>query len=405
MTAPNGKPALAGGTPVRKDFLVFGAPDIRQPEIDEVVATLKSNWLGTGPRASEFEEKMSAYLGVEHCVALNSCTAALHLALLVAGIKVGDEVITTALTFCATVNAIIHAGGVPVLADVDRETRCIDPESLKRKITPETRCILPVHFSGMPCDMSAIRTIADENNLVVIQDAAHAIEAQWDNKSVARWGDITCLSFHATKNATTGEGGMLATDNAEYARKTRIYMQHGIDCDAWERFSSPGYTPYTVVLPGFKYNMTDIAASLGIHQLARVEENLCRRDEIWRRYVEAFADLPVELPPEAPSRGRHARHLFTLLVKPDEMSIDRDRLLLALKGENIGSGVHYPEFHRHPFYRETYGFQKGRCPHADRICERTFSLPFSPKLSRSEAEDVIHAVTKILKYYRQTHSV
>ena len=326
---------------MRKSFLVFGAPKIEQSEIDEVVASLQSGWLGTGPKVARFEQGFSAYKGAKHAAALNSCTSALHLSILSAGIGQGDEVITTPMTFCATVNAIIHSGATPVLADVKPDTMNIDPEDIERKITSRTRAILPVHFAGRPCDMDAILDIARRNNLVVIEDCAHAIETEYRGRKSGTFGDFGCFSFYVTKNIVTGEGGMVLARKEEDIARIKVLGLHGMSKDAWKRFSDEGYKHYQVVECGFKYNMMDIQAAIGIHQLGRIEQYWRRREEIWRRYSNAFADLPITLPSEIEPGTRHAYHLYNILVDEARTGIGRDAFLTAMTSKNIGVGVHY----------------------------------------------------------------
>ncbi|HEX8463051.1 MAG TPA: DegT/DnrJ/EryC1/StrS family aminotransferase, partial [Abditibacterium sp.] len=339
----------------RQEFLVFGAPPISEDEIEEVVATLRSGWIGTGPRVHQFQENFKTYVGGGHAVALNSCTAALHLALLGAEIGPGDEVITTPMTFCASVNAIIHAGATPVLADCQRDTFNIDVGEIERKITPRTRALLPVHFAGRPCDMTAIMELARRHDLKVIEDCAHGIETQIDGRHVGTWGDFGCFSFYVTKNVVTGEGGMVVAANAAAADRIKILGLHGMSKDAWNRFGDEGYKHYQVVELGFKYNMTDMQAALGLKQLEKVETYWRRRAEIWRRYNEAFADLPCQLPAPVAPGTRHAHHLYTLLLDLNRLQISRDGVLDALARRNIGAGVHYLAIHTHPYYAQNYG--------------------------------------------------
>ena len=282
-----------GNKPIRENFLVFGAPAIEETEINEVVASMKSGWLGTGPKVARFEKDFSAYKGVQYAAALNSCTAALHLSILAAGIKPGDEVITTPLTFCATVNAIIHAGATPVLADVDPITMNIDSVEIEKKITSKTRALLPVHFSGRPCNMDRIMGIAGKHDLKVIEDCAHAIETEYHGRKAGTIGDFGCFSFYVTKNIVTGEGGMVIARREEDIARVKILGLHGMSKDAWKRFSDDGYKHYQVVECGFKYNMMDIQAAIGVHQLQRVEAYWEKRNRIWQRYNDEFASLPL----------------------------------------------------------------------------------------------------------------
>jgi dTDP-4-amino-4,6-dideoxygalactose transaminase len=379
---------------MRDNFLVFGAPKIEQPEIDDVVASLKSGWLGTGPKVAEFEQSFSGYKGVKHAAALNSCTSALHLSILAAGIGQNDEVITTPMTFCATANAIIHAGATPVLADVDPSTMNIDPEEVERKITPRTRALLPVHFAGRPCDMDAILDIAQRNNLAVIEDCAHAIETEYRGRKSGTFGDFGCFSFYVTKNIVTGEGGMVLAKKEEDIARIKVLGLHGMSKDAWKRFSDEGYKHYQVVELGFKYNMMDLQAAIGIHQLERIDQYWRRREEIWRRYNDAFVDLPITLPSEIEPGTRHAYHLYTILIDESRAGITRDAFLNNMTAKNIGVGVHYMSIPEHPYYRRTFGWNPENYPHAMRIGRQTVSLPISAKLTDDDVEEVIEAVRK-----------
>jgi dTDP-4-amino-4,6-dideoxygalactose transaminase len=381
----------------REDFLVFGAPAIEDAEVQEVVASMKSGWLGTGPKVARFEEKFRAYKGCEHAVAVSSCTAALHLSVLTAGVRPGDEVVTTALTFAATVNSIIHAGATPVLADVDPDTMNIDPVQVEARITPRTRAIIPVHFAGRPCDMEALCDIAARHDLSIIEDCAHAIETEYKGQKVGTFGNFGCFSFYVTKNVVTGEGGMVLTRSEEDAARIKVLALHGMSKDAWRRFSDEGYKHYQVVEAGFKYNMMDLQAAIGIHQLRRVEPYWIRRREIWDRYDQAFADLPISLPADPEYDTRHAYHLYTILVDEARAGISRDGFLDAMTEQNIGIGVHYLSIPEHPYYRQTFGWKPEDYPNAMRIGRQTLSLPLSAKLTDEDVEDVIRAVRKVLK--------
>lgn len=380
----------------RKEFLVFGAPRIEAPEVNEVVDTLHSGWLGTGPKVARFEENFRKYVGAQNAVAVNSCTAGLHLSLVVAGVGPGAEVITTPMTFCATVNSIIHAGATPVLVDCDRDTQLIDPQRIEDAITPRTRAILPVHVCGRPCDMDAIMDIAARHNLLVIEDAAHAIESRHKGRKVGSIGHLTAFSFYVTKNVATGEGGMVTTNNSEYAEKLKVYSLHGMSKDAWKRFSGSGYKHYEVVFPGFKYNMTDLQAAIGLHQLGRVEQWWRRRDAIWRHYNEALATLPISLPAPDEPNTTHARHLYTLMIDPERCGVSRDDFLIRMQQQNIGVGVHYIGVHLQPYYRRQFGYMPESFPNATWISERTVSIPLSPKLTDDDVEDVIDSVHNAL---------
>ena len=382
--------------PSRESYLVFASPQLLDAEIDEVVATLRSGWIGTGPRVARFEQEFGAYVGTTHAVALGSCTAALHLALILLGLRPGDEVIVPAMTFAATANVVVHAGATPVFADVDRATQCLDPADVERRISPRTKAMIPVHFAGRACDMGGLTDLARSHDLRVVEDCAHAIETLWHGRHVGTIGDIGAFSFYVTKNVVTGEGGMLVTADAGQAARAKTLGLHGMSADAWRRFSDEGFRHYEVVEPGFKYNMTDMQAAIGVHQLGRVEVNLVRRNEIWRRYDDAFRELPVFVPaPEEPGT-RHARHLYTLLLDLDRLSIDRDAVQAELHRRRIGTGIHYRALHLHGYYRTTFGYERGDLPNAEWISDRTLSLPLSPKLTDEDVDDVIGAVTSIL---------
>ncbi len=376
----------------RKEFLIFGAPAIGDEEVREVLDSLRSGWLGTGPKVARFEEEFRAYKRAENAAAVNSCTAALHLSLLAAGVGPGDEVITTPLTFAATVNAIIHARATPVLADVDRTTMNIDPLEIERRITQRTRAIVPVHFAGRPCAMDRILELTRRHGLMLIEDCAHAIETEWRGRPAGTIGDFGCFSFYVTKNIVTGEGGMVLARSAEQIDRVKVLALHGMSKDAWRRYSDSGYRHYQVVEAGFKYNMMDLQAAIGIHQLERIESYWQRRCEIWRRYDEAFRDLPLGLPAPPDPDTRHAHHLYTLLVDPHRAGLERDAFLDRLTARKIGVGVHYMSIPEHPYYQATYGWKPEDYPAACEIGRQTVSLPLSPKLNDDDVEDVIHAV-------------
>jgi dTDP-4-amino-4,6-dideoxygalactose transaminase len=382
----------------KEDFLTFGAPLIGQAEIDEVVATLKSGWLGTGPRTKKFEQAFAAYKGVDPdcAVAVNSCTAALHLSLVASGLKPGDEVITTPMTFCATINAIIHAGGTPVLADVDPRTQNIDADSVREKLTDRTRAILPVHSAGRSCDMDALMPIVEERDLVLIEDCAHAVETTWKGKKAGTFGEYSCFSFYVTKNIITGEGGMALMKTPEEAQRVRQLSLHGMSRDAWKRFSSSGYKHYEVVEPGFKYNMMDLQAAIGLHQLERVDEMYARRKEIWARYQESLAGLPIELPAPDDEGSVHAYHLYTVGVDEETSGTSRDDFLMRMTQQYIGVGVHYVAMGDHRYYQERFGWKPEDTPHATRIGRTTASLPISPKMTDADVDDAVAAVKSSL---------
>jgi len=382
--------------PSRDRFLVFGAPAIEEAEIKEVVASLESGWLGTGPKVAQFEKDFGEYKGVAHAVAVNSCTAALHLSILAAGLKPGDEVITTPMTFCATVNAIIHAGAIPILADIDPKTMNIDPAQVAGKITSKTKAILPVHFAGRPCNMDALGEIVQEYNLTLIEDCAHAIETEYKGQKAGTFGDFGCFSFYVTKNIVTGEGGMVLCRREEDAARIKMLALHGMSKDAWKRFGDEGYKHYYVLECGFKYNMMDLQGAIGIHQLQRVELYWRRRQEIWQRYNEAFAGLPIGLPAEPEPDTRHAYHLYTILIGETKVAISRDEFLGEMTANNIGVGVHYLSIPEHPYYQQAFGWKPEDYPEAMRIGRQTVSLPLSAKLTDEDVDDVIMAVKSII---------
>jgi dTDP-4-amino-4,6-dideoxygalactose transaminase len=358
---------------------------------------MKSGWLGSGPKVARFENEFKQYKGASHAAALNSCTAALHLSILVAGISPGDEVITTPLTFCATVNAILHAGGTPVLADIDPVTQNIDPAEVRKRVTPRTKAIVPVHFAGRPCDMDALMAIAVEHDLKVIEDCAHAIETEYKGQKAGTIGDFGCFSFYVTKNIVTGEGGMVLTQREQDASRIKTLGLHGMDKDAWKRFGDDGYKHYQVVECGFKYNMMDLQAAIGIHQLERVEPYWRRRREIWGRYMAELADCPVGLPAEPEPNTKHGYHLFTLQVEREQSGVSRDEFINAMTKHNIGVGVHYVSVTEHRYYQQRLGWKPEDYPHATRIGRSTVSIPFSPKLTDSDVDDVIRAVRAIVE--------
>ena len=374
--------AVEGGSPVRDSFLIFGSPDIREPEIQEVVETLRSGWPGTGPRVARFEEEFRSYIGCKHAVALNSCTAGLHLSM----IALGDRARGRGHHDPADLRRdgeLDHPRGGSLSSPTATAGRSTStPPEIARKITPRTRVIIPVHFAGRPCDMTAIEALARPRGIRILEDAAHALEASHAGRKIGRIGDCTAFSFYVNKNIITVEGGMVTTESDDIAAWVKTAGLHGMSKDAWKRFGDEGYKHYAVHFPGFKYNMMDMQAAIGLHQLRRVEDGWRRREEVWKRYSDGLAGLPASLPqPPAPGE-RHAYHLYTLLVDTDNLKASRDQVLAALQAENIGVGVHYTAVHLHPYYRETFGFARGDFPNAEFISDRTISIPFSTKLTR-----------------------
>ncbi len=393
--------AINGGKPIRDDFLVFSAPKIYDAEINELIQTLKSGWIGTGPKVKKFEEEFAQYKGVNHALALNSCTAGLSLGLSILNIGPGDEVITTPMTFAATANVIVHQGAKPVFVDIEEDTHNIDPEKIKAAITEKTKAIMPVHVAGHSCQMDHIMEIANKHSLFVIEDCAHAVETEFKGKKAGAIGDLGVFSFYPNKNMTTGEGGMLITNNEELIDKARIQSLHGMDKDAWKRFSASGFKPYDIVYPGYKYNMTDIQASLGLHQLKRVENNLLIRDKIYKQFNQAFSNIEeIEIPQEK-GEIRHARHLYRILIKPEKLNCNRNEFIHILQKENIGSGIHYPALHTSIYYKKQFNYQEGMFPITEKVGENTISLPLSPYMNEKDVNDTIIAIEKVIRNLRK----
>lgn len=401
MTEETKRLALEGGTPVRAEYLPLARAWLAEEEKREILDTLDSGWITTGPKTKQFEAAACEYLGVPHAVGLSSCTAALHLSLAASGIGPGDEVITSPLTFCATANVVLHQGARVVFADVQRDTFNVDPGAIRSAITPRTRAIIPVHYGGHPCEMDAILHLAKEHGLKVFEDAAHAIGARYAEHMAGTLGDTGCFSFYAIKNMTTGEGGMLVTGDEALAERVRILSLHGISKDAWKRYSSQGSWYYEVVLPGFKYNMSDIQASLGLHQLRKLERFIERRQSLVDRYNRGFSDVEeVEVQRVRPG-VRHAWHLYPVLLDLERLTIDRAQFIEALRAENIGTTVNFIPVHLQPYYRETFGYREGDFPVAENIYGREISLPLFPAMDDSDADSVIEAVRKILDRWRR----
>lgn len=382
--------------PVRSEPLVFGQPVFGQEAMDEVADTLRSGWIGTGPKVERFEALVAEYVGCEHAVAVSSCSAALHLGLLALGIGSGDEVITTPLTFVATVNAILHVGARPVLVDVDRATQNIDPDLVARAVSGRTRAIVPVHLAGRPCDMDALTKIAAENGLAILEDGAHAIGAEYRGVKVGAISDLTAFSFYATKNVSLGEGGMITTDRSDWAEFVRSASQHGLSVSPWERTSTAPATRAPATRMGFKYNMTDLHASLGLHQVARIDDWQALREEVWLQYDRGLEGLPLETPAAPEPDTVHARHLYPVLFDLDTIGHDRDWIRAALQSEGIGTGVHYNPVHRQPFHAARLGCTDSDLPNASAIGDRTVSLPLSPFLTEQDVSDVVNAVRKVV---------
>jgi dTDP-4-amino-4,6-dideoxygalactose transaminase len=380
------------------EFLPFSRPTISRAAIDDVVACLESGWITTGPRVAQFTEALQQYLDAPYVLPLSSATAGLQLALMAMDLQPGDEVITTPLTFAATLNTIIHAGGTPVLVDIDPDTLNIDLEKLEDAINEKTRVIMPVHFAGLPVDMDYLYFLAEKYGLRVIEDAAHAIGTEYDGKRIGSMGDTQVFSFHPNKNITTGEGGCVATRDQALAKKIGLLRFHGMDREAWNRFGKNGSQDYEIVLPGFKYNMMDIQAAIGIHQLRELEGFLVRRAVLANRYQEVLATWPQLTLPLAPSYPhRHAWHLYSPLINAEAAGMNRDEFMAAMKDRNIGTGLHYRAVHLYPYYRTTFGFNDGDFPHAENVAERIVSLPLFPLMTDAEQDRVVDVMYSLFK--------
>lgn len=397
------RPAIEGGKKVRESGQLSPFPySFGKEEISEVVDTLKSGWITTGPKTHRFEELIRKYVGCKYTVALNSCTAGLHLSLIAAGVGKGDEVITTPLTFAATANVILHVGAKPVFVDVQKDTFNIDPSLIEGAITRKTKAIIPVHYGGHPCDMDEILKIAKKHNLTVIEDAAHAIGAKYKDKNIGTISNYTSFSFYATKNITTAEGGMVCLKDNVAEEKIKVMSLHGMDRNAWKRYSKKGYWYYEVKYPGFKYNMTDIQASMGIHQIKKLDKFINKREKIAQFYNKSFKDLQEIKVPTTRKYVKHARHLYSILIDIDRLKINREQFFKALDAENIGTSVHFIPVHLHPYYRDKFHFKRGDYPNAEYIFDRIISLPLHPALTKKDAQDVVKAVRKIILYYRNS---
>jgi len=385
---------------MRGKFLRFSPPLIDEDEINGVIETLQSEWITTGPRTRSFEKEFKTFLGARSALALNSCTAALHTALATLGVGQGDEVITTTMTFASTVNVIEHVGGRPVLVDVESDTLNINPEKIEAAITTKTKAIMPVHYAGHPAELDSIYDLAKKHRLFVIEDAAHAFPAEYKGQKIGSGRNPVAFSFYATKNITTAEGGMLTGEKA-FIEKARIISLHGMSHDAWKRYDKGGSWYYEVIYPGFKYNMTDIQAAIGLAQLKKVSYFQKRRKEIVKAYNEAFeGQSALETPTERPE-VTHAWHLYVLRLNLDALTIGRDRFIEELKMRNIGTSVHFIPIHLHPYYRDRYGYRPEDFPVAYSNYLRILSLPLYPRMTDEDVADVIEAVLDIVERYKR----
>lgn len=394
------KPALLGGSPTRQKPLRFGVPTIKQDDIDAVVDVLKSGWISTGPKNQEFEERFKIYTGAKNAIAVSSCTDAMELSLVVGGISKGDEIITTPLTFTATANVIIHQGAIPVFADIDRYTLNIDPSEIEKRITSKTRAIMPVHYAGQPCQMDEIINIAKDHNLMIFSDAAHALGAEYNGKKIGSIGDTTSFSFHVQKNLTTAEGGMLTTDNDDWANKLKILRLHGMTKDAWNR-ASGSQVHYDVVFPGYKCNMTDIQAALGLAQLNKLEDYIAIRQRYAKMYDNAFSQIPQIILLKRINGIRHSENMYVIMLNLEMLNINRDEFIKYLQAENIFCAVHFKPIHLHSYYANTFGYKRGDYPNAEYAFDRIITLPLSPGLTENDIQDVITAVIKLIEYFKR----
>lgn len=390
--------AIEGGTPVRATFLPYGRQSIDEADIQAVIEVLRSDWLTTGPKVAEFEEAFAARVGAAHAVSFSSGTAALHAAAFAAGVKAGDEAITTPMTFAATANCVLYQGATPVFADVSDDTLNIDPELISSRISSKTRALLPVDYVGHPADLTPIMEIAQRHGLIVIEDACHALGAQYNGKRVGSVADMTVFSFHPVKHITTGEGGMVTTDNPRFAETLRRFRNHGIASDARQR-QSAGQWHYEMVFLGFNYRLSDIGCALGIEQLKRLDSNLCRRRQIAARYKDAFRGFSGVIPPVVRSEVDPAWHLYPVRLDLAKLKADRAQIFRALRGENIGVNVHYIPVHLHPYYRDHFDYKAGDFPVAEDAYARLLSLPMFHGMSDQDVDDVIQAVKKVLEHY------
>ncbi len=385
----------------RETFLPYAVPLIDDEDINEVVETLKSGWVAKGPRTIEFEKRFAEYTGAKYAVAMNSATAALHIALIAGGVKPGDEVITTPITFAATANTIIHVGATPVFVDVDPETFCIDANKIEEKITDKTTAIVPVHYTGHACDMDKIRAIAEKYDLFVSEDAAHAIDTFYKGDLIGKKGDCASFSFYATKNICTGEGGMLTTNSEDIAEKARVMSTHGMSKAAWNRYGKGGAWRYDIEYPGHKYNMFDIQAALAKTQMNKLTAMQDRRKEIVKKYEEGFSTLDgIKLPPEA-DYTTHSWHLYVVRLELDKLTIDRDKFIELMGEANIGTSVHFIPVHLMSYYRQNFGYKEGDFPVAESYFDTILSLPLYPKMTDEDVQDVINAVTHIISNYHK----
>ena len=391
----------ATSTTVREKFLPYCLPLVGEAEIEEVIDSIRSGWVTTGPKVNRFEQEFAAYVGAKHAIAVNSCTAALQTSLAALGIGPGDEVIVPTLTFCATANVVVHLGATPVIVDVDEDS-LISLEAIRREINPRTKAIIPVHYGGQSCSLREIQALADQHGIQIVEDAAHAAGSDYEGAKIGSHSKSVCFSFYATKNMTTGEGGMITTNDDSLADRLRLLSLHGMSRDAWKRYTQAGSWYYEVLAPGYKHNMTDIQAAMGIHQLRRLDDFIRRRQELAATYDQAFSDVSEIIVPRRLSGRNHIYHLYPIQLQTDRLQLDRSKFIDELRTRNIGTSVHFVPLHRHPFYQETYGYKPDQFPVCEKIYAGLLSLPLYPKMTNADAADVVAAVRELVITNRTT---
>ena len=392
--------AIKGGKPVRSNILPYGHQWIDEEDIASVIEVLRSDWITQGPKVDEFERKVAEYCGAKYAVAVSSGTAALHAACSVAGISKGDEAIVTPITFAATANAVVYCGGRPVFADIREDTLNIDAEEIRKKLSPKTKAILPVDFAGHPADLDEIKAVAEERKLIVIEDASHALGAEYKGRKIGGFSDMTILSFHPVKHITTGEGGMVLTNDRQFYERLRVFRHHGITRNGnTPKNEGPWY--YEIPSPGYNFRLTDFQCALGISQLKKLDGFIQRRREIAARYNEAFTEIEEIITPIEGVDAKSAYHIYVIQLRTEKLKVGRKEIFEALRAENIRVNVHYMPLHLHPFYRREFGYKKGDYPKAERYYERAITLPIFPKMNDEDVQDVIEAVYKVIDYYRK----
>lgn len=394
------KLAIEGGKPVRRTLLPYGHQWIDEDDVQAVIEVLRSDWLTTGPKVADFERAFANTVGAKEAVAVSSGTAALHAAVYALGIGPGDEVIVPPMTFAATANCVVFQGGIPIFADVDPNTLLLDPAQVEMKITPRTRAIIAVDYAGQPCEYTALRAIADRHGLWLVADACHALGATYKGRPVGSLAHLSTFSFHPVKHITTGEGGMVTTDDPHLARRMRVFRNHGITTDHRQR-EAQGSWFYEMVDLGYNYRLTDVQCALGISQLRKLPDWVARRQAIARQYDAAFAEIPSVEPLRVREDVSHAYHLYVIRLNLTELRATRADVFSALRAEGIGVNVHYIPVHLHPFYREQFGTGPGMCPVAEAAYEEIISLPLFPRMTDHDVEDVVSAVRKVVEVYRR----